>query len=94
MVYLYHSVLMFQQNIFTFFLHTPSKGGRTRGLQVLKQKNYTHMLMQIGRGKKEPQKPVVDSSSLETDFYRYKDSIADDIKSADLVICHAGMTPM
>ena len=64
------------------------------GLQVLKQKNYTQILMQIGRGKKEPKNSVVDATSLEIDFYRYKDSIADDIKSADLVICHAGMTFM
>jgi len=44
--------------------------------------------MQIGRGEIEPKQSFLDG--FVTNFYRYKDSISDDIKSADLVISHAG----
>jgi UDP-N-acetylglucosamine transferase subunit ALG13 len=48
------------------------------------------MLMQIGRGL-EPPITSFSNDGFEMDYYRYKDSINEDIKSADLVISHAGI---
>ena len=49
------------------------------------------MLVQIGRGKCEPSTVTLNDTGFLVEFYRYKDSIADDIMSADLVISHAGI---
>ncbi|XP_072023788.1 UDP-N-acetylglucosamine transferase subunit ALG13-like [Amphiura filiformis] len=49
---------------------------------------YTRLLLQIGRGTFEPEAFIKPGFKLE--FFRYKDSIAQDIKDADLVISHAG----
>ena len=46
--------------------------------------------MQIGRGQFEPVRTAQDSNT-KVDYFRYKDSIAEDIQHADLVISHAGI---
>jgi len=46
--------------------------------------------MQIGRGQFEPVSATHDSD-MNVDYFRYKDSIAEDIHRADLVISHAGI---
>jgi len=46
------------------------------------------MVLQIGRGSYEPRPRSTDSFKLE--YFRFKDSIAEDIHLADLVISHAG----
>ncbi|XP_015910454.1 UDP-N-acetylglucosamine transferase subunit ALG13 [Parasteatoda tepidariorum] len=55
-------------------------------LHVLKSKGFNKVVLQIGRGTVLPEK----SSILEIEWFKYKDSLADDIKSASLVIGHAG----
>jgi len=45
--------------------------------------------MQIGRGQFEPVITAQDFN-MKMDYFRYKDSLADDIHRADLVISHAG----
>jgi len=45
--------------------------------------------MQIGRGQFEPVSTAHDSG-MKVDYFRYKDSLEDDIRCADLVISHAG----
>jgi len=51
---------------------------------------YTDITMQIGRGHFEPVK-TAQECSMKLDYFRYKDSIAEDIEHADLVISHAGI---
>jgi hypothetical protein len=46
--------------------------------------------MQIGRGR-EPITTSFDTADVEMDFYRYKNSITDDIRNVDLIISHAGI---
>ena len=57
---------------------------------MLRQLGYTSLLLQIGRGQYEPEARELSDQSPAVQFYRFKDSIADDIAAADLVICHAG----
>ncbi|XP_041459067.1 UDP-N-acetylglucosamine transferase subunit ALG13 homolog isoform X2 [Lytechinus variegatus] len=59
-----------------------------RTLQVLKCLGYVKVILQIGRGKIEPQQ--IKNKDFCLEVYRYKDSIAEDIQNADLVISHAG----
>ncbi|KAK3718993.1 hypothetical protein QZH41_013151 [Actinostola sp. cb2023] len=56
--------------------------------QVLQRLGYTTLLLQIGRGEVEPN--TYSTCQFTVEFYRYKDSIAEDIKNASLVISHAG----
>ncbi|KAK7096306.1 UDP-N-acetylglucosamine transferase subunit ALG13-like [Littorina saxatilis] len=58
--------------------------------KALRQLGYTQLLLQIGRGQFEPEATELSDHSPAVHFYRFKDSIADDIKAANLVICHAG----
>jgi len=46
--------------------------------------------MQIGRGQFEPVN-AAQGSDMKVDYFRYKDSISEDIQHADLVISHAGI---
>uniref|UniRef100_A0A8D8YJ68 UDP-N-acetylglucosamine transferase subunit ALG13 n=1 Tax=Cacopsylla melanoneura TaxID=428564 RepID=A0A8D8YJ68_9HEMI len=57
-------------------------------LQILKSKGCKKLIIQFGNGKIEPQ--VEHSDDFTVDSYDYKSSLADDIKSSDLVISHAG----
>lgn len=47
------------------------------------------MNLQIGRGEYFPTK-LVGFSGLEVQYYRFKPSIQEDMKEADLIISHAG----
>ena len=60
--------------------------------QVLHRLGYTTLKLQIGRGQFEPEIFQKGEKTLKIDFYRFKDSIADDIIDADLVISHAGIS--
>jgi len=57
--------------------------------QILRERQYTDIMMQIGRGQFEPVNTAQDFD-MKVDYFRYKDSLADDIHHADLVISHAG----
>eukprot|EP00117_Sycon_ciliatum_P008811 scpid90487/ scgid11357/ UDP-N-acetylglucosamine transferase subunit ALG13 homolog; Glycosyltransferase 28 domain-containing protein 1 len=58
-----------------------------RGL--LYAKGYRKLILQIGRGELTPQEDA-SSGEVALSYYRYKDTLADDIRQADLVISHAG----
>lgn len=55
--------------------------------QALKEKGCKHVKMQIGAGHLMPRVEDVD---ITVEYFRFKDSIADDILQADLIIGHAG----
>ncbi|XP_069842044.1 UDP-N-acetylglucosamine transferase subunit ALG13-like isoform X2 [Dendropsophus ebraccatus] len=55
---------------------------------ILKDLGYNKLSLQIGRGTVEPK--LYSSSGFTLDVFRYKDSVAEDIRNADLVISHAG----
>ncbi|XP_033109501.1 UDP-N-acetylglucosamine transferase subunit ALG13 homolog [Anneissia japonica] len=54
----------------------------------LERLGYTKVILQIGRGTFEPEK--ISRRDFRLEYYRYKDSITEDIKQADLIISHAG----
>lgn len=60
-------------------------------LQVLINKGYTHLTLQIGRGNYEPPTPL-EVNGIQLEFYRFKPSLHDDMKRASLVISHGGNT--
>ncbi|XP_071482381.1 UDP-N-acetylglucosamine transferase subunit ALG13-like [Diadema antillarum] len=55
---------------------------------VLKKLGYTRLCVQYGRGQFEPKS--FDQPDFTLEAFRYKDSIAADIRGADLIISHAG----
>ncbi|XP_072125870.1 putative bifunctional UDP-N-acetylglucosamine transferase and deubiquitinase ALG13 [Mobula birostris] len=57
-------------------------------IQILQELGYRRLVLQIGRGSIEP-KPYV-GTNFTLEIYRFKDTIADDIQNATLVISHAG----
>lgn len=56
--------------------------------QALKARGYERLVLQVGRGSVFPAADSCPHITLEA--FRFKDSIAEDIKQADLVISHAG----
>ncbi|KAL8561227.1 hypothetical protein ACOMHN_024483 [Nucella lapillus] len=58
--------------------------------QVLRRLGYSRVLLQTGRGQFQPEPTRLSDHSPAVQSYTFKDSIADDIAAADLVICHAG----
>ena len=58
-------------------------------LNVLERLGYTKLVVQIGRGKYEPE--FFEKKSFALEFYRYKESLRDDMCKASLIISHAGM---
>ncbi|XP_029021864.1 UDP-N-acetylglucosamine transferase subunit ALG13 homolog [Betta splendens] len=57
-------------------------------VQALKARGYERLVLQVGRGSLLP---TADSCPLiRVEAFRFKDSIAEDMKQADLVISHAG----
>lgn len=56
--------------------------------QALKARGYERLVLQVGRGSLLPAADSCPHVRLEA--FRFKDSIAEDIKQADLVISHAG----
>lgn len=57
-------------------------------IKLLAQQGYTRLLLQIGRGAE----PVLSSPApaLPVEWYRFKDSLAQDMRSAGLIVSHAG----
>jgi len=56
-------------------------------LQSMVEAGYTHLIIQYGKGKK----PVVPKTTrLSTELYDFKPSLANDMKTADLILSHAG----
>ncbi|KAL3819501.1 hypothetical protein ACJIZ3_005406 [Penstemon smallii] len=59
--------------------------------QALFEKGYTHLLIQMGRGSYVPNKYSGEpGNSLSVDYFTFSSSIAEFLKSASLVISHAG----
>ncbi|CAH8329400.1 unnamed protein product [Eruca vesicaria subsp. sativa] len=56
----------------------------------LHKRGYTHLLIQMGRGTYSPTKCEGGDGSLSVDYFTFSSSIADYIRSASLVISHAG----
>lgn len=56
--------------------------------QALKSRGYERLVLQVGRGSFLPDAESCPHIRLEA--FRFKDSIADDMEQADLVISHAG----
>ena len=59
----------------------------TEILDLLARQGYSRLVMQLGRGP-EPTLPA--SSPIQITWYRFKPSLDDDMRSADLIISHAG----
>lgn len=57
-------------------------------IQALKARGYERLILQVGRGSLLPDPENYPHVKLKA--FRFKDSIAEDIKQADLVISHAG----
>ncbi|XP_036933926.1 UDP-N-acetylglucosamine transferase subunit ALG13 homolog [Acanthopagrus latus] len=60
----------------------------SEAVQALKARGYERLVLQVGRGSLLPDADSCPHVRLEA--FRFKDSIAEDIKQADLVISHAG----
>ncbi|KAA8536889.1 hypothetical protein F0562_029367 [Nyssa sinensis] len=58
--------------------------------EALSLKGYTHLLIQMGRGSYVPTKSNGEDGSLVVDYFTFSSSIADSLRSASLVISHAG----
>ncbi|XP_034739389.1 UDP-N-acetylglucosamine transferase subunit ALG13 homolog [Etheostoma cragini] len=57
-------------------------------VEALKARGYERLVLQVGRGSLLPAAQSCPHIKLQA--YRFKDSIAEDLKQADLVISHAG----
>ncbi|XP_064374009.1 putative bifunctional UDP-N-acetylglucosamine transferase and deubiquitinase ALG13 [Dromaius novaehollandiae] len=57
-------------------------------VRVLQSRGYRKLVLQIGRGAQEPAPLSTPAFVLEA--FRFKDSLAEDLRRADLVISHAG----
>ncbi|XP_042663479.1 putative bifunctional UDP-N-acetylglucosamine transferase and deubiquitinase ALG13 [Tyto alba] len=57
-------------------------------LQVLQSRGYGKLVLQVGRGALKP--ALSSSPALAVEAFRFKDSLAEDLGRADLVISHAG----
>lgn len=58
--------------------------------QELHAKGFTHLLIQIGRGSYIPSRSTGEDGSIAVDYFTFSTTIADSLKSASLVISHAG----
>ncbi|XP_066058545.1 UDP-N-acetylglucosamine transferase subunit ALG13 [Chamaea fasciata] len=58
-------------------------------LQALQSRGYQKLVLQVGRGSL-PQPQPGSSSALAVEVFRFKESLAEELQSADLVISHAG----
>uniref|UniRef100_A0A8C3JEF4 UDP-N-acetylglucosamine transferase subunit ALG13 n=1 Tax=Calidris pygmaea TaxID=425635 RepID=A0A8C3JEF4_9CHAR len=57
-------------------------------LQVLQSRGYQKLVLQVGRGELKP--GPCSSPAVAVEAFRFKDSLAEDLGRADLVISHAG----
>ncbi|KAI3740933.1 hypothetical protein L2E82_31408 [Cichorium intybus] len=58
--------------------------------EELSKKGYTHLVIQMGRGSYIPKKSSGEDGSLVVDYFTFSSTIAHYLKSASLVISHAG----
>ncbi|XP_010927169.2 uncharacterized protein [Elaeis guineensis] len=58
--------------------------------EELSRKGYTDLLIQMGRGTYVPSKFSGEDGSLAVDYFTFSPSIADYLRSASLIISHAG----
>ncbi|RWR79735.1 UDP-N-acetylglucosamine transferase subunit ALG13 isoform X1 [Cinnamomum micranthum f. kanehirae] len=58
--------------------------------EELARKGYTHLLIQMGRGSYIPSTSSGEDGSLAVEYFTFSPSIADYMKSASLIISHAG----
>ncbi|CAA0828719.1 glycosyltransferase family protein 28 [Striga hermonthica] len=58
--------------------------------EALFKKGYTDLVIQMGRGSYIPTKSTGGDGSVSVDYFTFSSSIADYLKSASLVISHAG----
>ncbi|ESR62734.1 glyco-tran 28 C domain-containing protein [Citrus sinensis] len=58
--------------------------------QELTRRGYTHLLIQMGRGTYVPTKSLGEDGLMAVDYFTFSSSIADHLRSASLVISHAG----
>ncbi|KAJ3676821.1 hypothetical protein LUZ60_002545 [Juncus effusus] len=58
--------------------------------EALFRRGYTQLLIQMGRGSYIPSKVSGEEGSLNVDYFTFSSSIADYLKSASLIISHAG----
>lgn len=58
--------------------------------EELFRKGYTNLLIQMGRGSYIPTKCSGEDGMLDVDYFTFSSSIADYLKTASLVISHAG----
>ncbi|XP_055583656.1 putative bifunctional UDP-N-acetylglucosamine transferase and deubiquitinase ALG13 [Falco cherrug] len=56
-------------------------------LQVLQSRGYEKLVLQVGRGALPP---ALSGTALAVEAFRYKESLAEDLGRADLVVSHAG----
>lgn len=56
----------------------------------LYKKGYTNIIVQMGRGTFVPTKSALEDGSPALDYFTFSSSIAENMKSASLVISHAG----
>ncbi|KAJ0099919.1 hypothetical protein Patl1_22130 [Pistacia atlantica] len=58
----------------------------------LSRRGYTHLVIQMGQGTYVPAKSLKkgEDGSLAVDYFTFSSSIADHLRSASLVISHAG----
>jgi beta-1,4-N-acetylglucosaminyltransferase len=59
-------------------------------VSFIKSRGCRKLIVQIGRGRKEPQYITNLSEAITVEVYRYKPSLAADMTSADLILSHAG----
>ena len=57
--------------------------------QLLVNKGYTHLTLQIGRGSYEPPTPPK-VAGIQLEFYRFKSSLQEDMQKASLILSHGG----
>ncbi|XP_058068523.1 uncharacterized protein LOC131217600 [Magnolia sinica] len=60
------------------------------GKEELFRKGYTDLLIQMGRGTYTPSKTSGEDGSLAVDYFAFSPSVADYMRSASLIISHAG----
>lgn len=58
---------------------------------MLRSRGYGQLVLQVGRGALEP--APSGSAAVAVESFRFKDSLARDLRRADLVISHAGTAP-
>jgi beta-1,4-N-acetylglucosaminyltransferase len=61
---------------------------RSLYFQVLRARGYTKLTMQIGHGMIVPPSGLI--YNMQVEYFRFKDSLTDDMQRADLIISHAG----